>query len=172
MMSFGIESGQLPISNHGTIKTQNQKKWIAYRKMRDRLIEEGEEDSMVATFCPSTNDVLAIGGTHFYKFMGNIRYRDILESNLHHYDNASSVHEKIYITNKVLRTIEERGGRFLAKDNNGWWTPTDKEAARMKISNAFRDLRKSMRARENRKRMNSDTHKFSETRATKFTSCI
>ncbi len=157
-MSFGIPSGQVPIKNSGTIKLQNHKKWIAFREMKDGGIEEqglGGE-----TFCPSQNDVLAIGGTHFYKFSGNCRYRELLELNLKRYDNAESVQEKIQITNQILMAIEASGGRFLERDKKGWWAPANEQNARMKVSNAFRDLRKSRKAKENRKRLKSDTHKF------------
>lgn len=160
MMPYGIPSDQLPIKNSGTIKLQNVKKWIAFREMKDRIVEEESEDSVGATFCPSSQDVLAIGGMHFYKFPGNCAYRELLESNLESYDNADSVQEKIRITNDVLVNIEASGGRFLVRDKQGWWAPANEQTARLKVSNAFRDVRKSIRARENRKRLKSDTSKF------------
>jgi hypothetical protein len=160
MISYGIPCDQLPIKNSGTIKLQNVKKWIAFREMKDRIIETESEDSVSATFCPSSKDVLAIGGMHFYKFPGNCTYRELLESNLESYDNADSVQEKIRITNEVLVNIEASGGRFLVRDKQGWWAPANEHAARLKVSNAFRDVRKSIRARENRKRLKSDTSKF------------
>ena len=157
MLSFGIPSGQLPIKSSGTIKTQNVEKWMAFRQMKDGNTEyEGGH----LTFCPSTRDVLAIGGMHFYKFPGNCRYREMLESNLVSYDNAASVQEKIRITNEILFKIEASGGRFLVRDKQGWWAPANEQTARVKVSNAFRDVRKSLRARENRKQLKSDTRKF------------
>ena len=160
IMSFGIPSDQVPIKNSGTIKVQNHKKWIAFREMKDRGLEEEGEGFVGGTFCPSTNDVLAIGGMHFYKFAGNCRYRELLESNLKRYDNAENVQEKILITNQILMAIEASGGRFLERDKKGWWAPANEHTARMKVSNAFRDVRKSIKAKENRKRLKSDTHKF------------
>ena len=161
LMSYGIPSDQLPIKNSGIIKIQNQKKWIAFRKMKDRVIEDEGWYSVSGTFCPSTTDVIAIGGMHFYKFLGNCRYREMLEASLESYDNAASVQEKIRITNQILLNIEASGGRFLVRDKQGcWWAPANEQTARVKVSNAFRDVRKSIRARENRKRLKSDTHKF------------
>jgi len=161
LMSYGIPSDQLPIKNSGIIKIQNQKKWIAFRKMKDRVIEDEGWYSVSGTFCPSTTDVIAIGGMHFYKFLGNCRYREMLEASLESYDNANSVQEKIRITNQILLNIEASGGRFLVRDKQGcWWAPANEQTARVKVSNAFRDVRKSIRARENRKRLKSDTHKF------------
>jgi hypothetical protein len=84
----------------------------------------------------------------------------MLQSKLGDYDNAASVQEKIRITNDVLVDIEASGGRFLVRDKKGWWAPANEQSARIKVSNAFRDVRKSNRARENRKRIKSDTHKF------------
>lgn len=158
MMGYGIPADQLPIKNSGTIKTQNQKKWIAFRQMKDDAIEQDG----ISVFCPSTKDVLAIGGMHFYKFPGNVAYREMLESKLGDYDNAASVQEKIRITTNVLIDIKASGGRFLVKDKKGWWALANAETARIKVSNAFRDVRKSNRARENRKRIKSDTHKFAK----------
>jgi hypothetical protein len=169
MMSYGIPSDQLPIKNSGTIKIQNQKKWIAFRKMKDRIIEDEGWYSVSGTFCPSTKDVMAIGGMHFYKFPGNCRYREMLESNLESYDNADSVQEKIRITNEILLNIESSGGRFFVRDKQGWWAPANEQTARAKVSNAFRDVRKSIRARENRKRLKSDTHKFAAVGGSNFT---
>ena len=157
MLSYGIPSGQLPIKNSGTIKIHNQKKWLAFREMKDR---NTEIEGLYSTFCPSTRDVLAIGGMHFYKFPGNCRYRAMLESNLMSYDKAASVQEKIRITNEIIMKIEASGGRFLVKDKQGWWAPANEQTARVKVSNAFRDVRKAQRARENRKLLKSATHKF------------
>jgi len=171
IMSYGIPSDQLPIKNSGTIKIQNHKKWIAFRGMKDRIVEGEGKNSLSETFCPSTKDVLAIGGMHFYKFPGNCRYREMLESNLESYDNAASVQEKIRITNEVLLNIVASGGRFLVRDKQGWWSPANEQTARVKVSNAFRDVRKSIRARENRKRLKSDTHKFAAVGRTNYTCC-
>lgn len=168
-MSYGIPSDQLPIKNSGTIKNQNHKKWIAFREMKD--LDTGDQNGgsyRGGTFCPSTKDVLAIGGIHFYKFPGNCRYRELLESTLESYDNAENVQEKIGITNQVLQAIKSSGGRFLVRDKKGWWIPAEEQTARMKVSNAFRDVRKSIRARENRKRLKSDTHKFAAVATTRF----
>jgi hypothetical protein len=159
MMGYGIPGDQLPIKNSGTIKTQNQKKWIAFRQMKDVAVEQ-DGSPIKEIFCPSTKDVLAIGGMHFYKFPGNVACREMLQSKLGDYDNAASVQEKIRITNDVLVDIEASGGRFLVRDKKGWWAPANEQSARIKVSNAFRDVRKSNRARENRKRIKSDTHKF------------
>lgn len=171
MMSYGIPGDQLPIKNSGTIKIQNQKKWIAFREMKDRIGKGEGTYTVKETFCPSTKDVLAIGGMHFYKFPGNCRYREMLESNLHCYDNAASVQEKIRITNEVLVNIEASGGRFLVRDKQGWWAPANEETARVKVSNAFRDVRKSIRARENRKRIKSESQKFVAQREKNVTLC-
>ena len=167
-MSYGIPSDQLPIKNSGTIKIQNHKKWIAFREMKDDGMEKEGGNFVSGTFCPSTKDVLAIGGMHFYKFPGNCRYREMLESNLESYDNADNVQEKIRITNDVLMAIEASGGRFLVRDKKGWWAPANEQTARVKVSNAFRDVRKSIRARENRRRLKSDTHKFAAVGGTHY----
>ncbi len=167
-MSYGIPSDQLPIKNSGTIKLQNHKKWIAFREMKDIDMMEEHDGYTGGTFCPSTKDVLAIGGMHFYRFPGNCRYREMLELNLESYDNAENVQEKIRITNEVLQAIESSGGRFLVRDKKGWWVPANEHTARGKVSNAFRDVRKSIRARENRKRLKSDTHKFAAVEVSRF----
>ena len=150
-MSYGIPSDQLPIKSSGVIKIQNQKRWIAFRETKDQIDEDDGGGSFEGTFCPSSNDVLAIGGMHFYKFPGNCRYRELLESHLEEYDNANCVQDKIRITNEILSYIESSGGRFLVRDKQGWWIPANDETSRIKVSNAFRDVRKSLRAREKRK---------------------
>jgi hypothetical protein len=42
--------------------------------MKDVAVEQ-DGSPIKEIFCPSTKDVLAIGGMHFYKFPGNVAYR-------------------------------------------------------------------------------------------------
>ena len=157
-MGFGIP-GDLPIKNSGSIKTQTQKKWIAYRQMVERADAE-DGNSVTDIFCPSPQDVLVVGGMHFYKYPGNIVYRGMLESKIDDYVKAVTVEEKMRITTGILNNIVASGGRFLVRDKNGWWTAANEQSARTKVSNAFRDLHKSHKAHQNRKRIKCDTHKF------------
>merc|ERR1712232_1460265 len=126
---------------------------------KERAVAE-DGNSVTEIFCPSTKDVLVVGGMHFYKYPGNMAYREMLESKIEDYVKAVTVEEKMRITTGILDNIVALGGRFLVRDKKGWRTAANEQSARTKISNAFRDLHKAHKAHQNRKRIKCDTHKF------------
>ena len=80
---------------------------------------------------------------------GNIEFRKIIESRFEEHRDASVIERKTAITWEVLIEIQRRGGRFLVRGKDkGWWTVADQDAAREKVSVAFRDMRKSSASRE------------------------
>jgi hypothetical protein len=106
-------------------------------------------------YCPLLADVLAGRGSHVNHHPGNMAYRALLESKRDMYDNARTKEEKFHITLDVVMEVGAMGGRFLTQDpTNDWWVPIkDQEAVRLKVSVAFRDLRKISKAKSLRKKV-------------------
>ena len=104
------------------------------------------EDIIVA----SDKDVL-LGRGVSQKHPGNVRLRQIIEDhfNLH---AASSVMDKTMIAWKIVRMIQDGGGRFLDRDKDdvGRWKVISDESARYKVSYGFRSHTKLISRRKRR----------------------
>lgn len=155
LQGYGIPGDQLPIKSSELIKTQNHSTWVDYCVAKEAAFLN--QQPFLGVYCPLPADVIAGRGPHASNHPGNIAYRELLESKLETYDAASGTEEKIYITLDVVLEIWAMGGRFLTKDPHGdWLVPiTDEETARMKVSVAFRDVRKTIKANSNRKKVKS-----------------
>jgi hypothetical protein len=153
-MGYGIPGDQLPIKCSEAIKTQNHLKWLHYCMVKDESLNGGA-GPFLGVYCPLLADVLAGRGPQMNHHPGNLAYRALLESKLDMYDNAGTQDEKFHITLDVVMEVGAMGGRFLTRDpTNDWWVPiTDQDAARLKVSVAFRDLRKISKARSLRKKV-------------------
>lgn len=172
LLGYGIPGDQLPIKSSEIAKTQNHLKWITYCTFKDNDVlmgprggpnqQQGQQqqqppsprEPFSAIYCPQPSDVLAGRGPLINHHPGNITYRTILESKLDRYDQAKTTDQKFHVTLEVVMEIGALGGRFLTRHpNNDWWVPiVDQEVARLKVSVAFRDLRKINKAKENRKK--------------------
>jgi hypothetical protein len=89
---------------------------------------------------PTDNDVLFGRGKSFQNHPGNIWCRQLVESNLSRYENASK-REKTTLASQILQMIQGKSGRFLKYDNGGWLV-VEASAARDKISHMFRSRRR------------------------------
>lgn len=89
----------------------------------------------------SPYDVLCGRGRRCYFHAGNVRFRDIVQSNLAKYSATSSKMEKGYIISLVYEEICEQAGTggFIKKDEQGRWYDVGEFLAREKVSQAFRD---------------------------------
>ena len=164
LLAYGIPSEFAPITNTGNIKTQNHNKWIAYREAKENALRRGIPFDGIDF--PSVTDVLAGKGPHVLGHPGNIAFRRIIEARFEEHRDAAVIERKTAITWEVLLEIQRRGGRFLVKGKDkGWWTVADEDAAREKVSVAFRDMLKSTANREkllSRKRMDDARSSISE----------
>jgi hypothetical protein len=70
----------------------------------------------------------------------NVRFRFLIEQNLERYENHKK-HEKTIVALEILRSIQQRGGRFLTATDEGW-IECDEITAREKVSSCFRSFRK------------------------------
>jgi hypothetical protein len=69
--------------------------------------------------------------------------RQAVERRMHRFSNTDNKEEKAAIIWEVIQETYQSGGRFLKEDpaKNGWWEEVDQEAAKIKVSTHFRDLK-------------------------------
>ena len=92
--------------------------------------------------CPYVHDIFFRRGTNPH---GNMLLREVLELKYDLYRSRKSQEEKTEISWWVVEEIQRRNGRFLVEGPQGFWVElTNKEIAREKVANAFRDLRKTL----------------------------
>ena len=95
--------------------------------------------------CPLGTDV-CIGnagnsGLFFRKTRGYVLYRELLKANFNDYQEADMT-GKTRVTWKVLKELQEAGGRILIRDRRGWWTIGSIDKSRERIAHSFREIRK------------------------------
>jgi hypothetical protein len=91
---------------------------------------------------PASSDVLFGRGKMVKDHPGNIYLRRLAEERMSRYERASKW-EKTVIASEIIAIIQERHGRFL-KMEHGSWGQVDGEAAREKVSHAFRSRRRTI----------------------------
>lgn len=91
-------------------------------------------------------DILLGKGTKFKNHVGSIAFKALVEANVATYDapGAESC-DKTFLTVEVLERILGDGGRFLKHRDGDVWAVFDKETAREKVRDAFRDSVKGTR---------------------------
>lgn len=142
--SFGMNAEFLPFTTGGELKIKNHNKWIKLRKAKEDAFKRGTPFHGIE--CPKVQDIFFRRGTNPH---GNMLLREVLESKYSLYQSRQTQEEKTEISWSVVEEIERRNGRFLIEDSHGFWIElTDKDSAREKIANAFRDLRKVNLSRE------------------------
>lgn len=94
---------------------------------------------------PADDDVLCGRGGLTNTHTGNVRFRTIVNDNQHRYLSARRA-DKEKIAAEVVKTVRERGGRFLGKNDAGCWEDVGDKKAVAKTCQALReglDVRKN-----------------------------
>ena len=95
-----------------------------------------------------TEDVLLGRGR---KHPGNDKFRHLVSVNYDEYE-AAIKQEQTKIAKEVVKTIIERGGRFLTKNvTESTWIEIDFLKARLKVAHTFRSVRKQRKRAEAKK---------------------
>ncbi|KAG7337329.1 hypothetical protein IV203_014103 [Nitzschia inconspicua] len=97
------------------------------------------DDPINKTYFPLTDlDVIFGRGGRSYTHPGNQSFRRLILAYQDYYQDLKDAKEKTDFSSDFVAMIHEQGGRFLKKDDHGWYEVTF-EAARYKVSQAFRD---------------------------------
>ena len=129
LQSYGIPIKLIPISNTGTIKLDNWKKWIKFKKYTEqqemtlstKTSMKTPMDSIVE--CPGSNDVVFRMGKSMDYHPGNVKFQNMIESQLQHHSNPFTTRtQKEAIEIEVIQNVKKEGGRFLQwESDKGWW---------------------------------------------------
>jgi hypothetical protein len=160
LMCYGIPVQELPISFTGTTKTKNLNQWIQTRVAIDEVREHGFDTSSLVVH-PGTCDVLFSKGGNA-RHHGNLEFHQSMESRIDAYNATSSRKEKRKIRNEIIASVRARQGRFLEMAPNGcWWVEIlDPDVIHSKVTSAINDQTRTMRARQNRQKTQSESRKF------------
>ncbi|KAG7348805.1 hypothetical protein IV203_011402 [Nitzschia inconspicua] len=98
------------------------------------------DDPINKTYLPLTDsDVIFGRGGRSITHLGNINFRRLILAHQDYYQDLKDAKEKTDFSSDFVAMIRhEQGGRFLKKDDHGWYKVTF-EAARYKVSQALRD---------------------------------
>jgi hypothetical protein len=94
-------------------------------------------------YVPMSRDVLFGKGTPIQNHVGNKKLRALIEDCQKRYEKAQK-REKTILAQAIVDTVIESSGMFLKPDGD-MWLSVDNDAARTKVSAAFRTLRMDQR---------------------------
>jgi hypothetical protein len=160
LMSYGIPIQELPVSFTGTTKTKNLNQWIQTRLAIDEARHHGYDTSALILH-PGSYDVLFSKGGNA-RHQGNMDFHQVMESRIDIYNATTNRKEKRWIREEIIAAVQLRKGRFFEMSPNGcWWVEIlDKDVIHSKVTSAINDHTRTMRARRNRQKTQSDTQKF------------
>ena len=118
------------------IKKRNWNQWISKYMARDKeLAKNGGVFSGIDL--PTRNDVLWGKGRPIQHHPGNVQLRELVEDYLDEYQATHPSVDKMEIVHKVCSMIKARSGRFLQKDDDGWWRESRYVDAVAKVRKLF-----------------------------------
>lgn len=135
MLTFGVPTKSFPVTYDGELKNTNHLKWLARRRIKEAALKHYSYFDGIDT--PSRRDVLQGRGKSLQKHSGNVLMRNMVSKYFVDYKQALKSHKGEYVLN-VVRDVHQIGGRFLRREDNGWWVEMSDEAARDKVSMTFR----------------------------------
>ena len=136
-MTFGIPSESMPVTYEGVLKTYNHVKWIERRRAKDGVLKATGEFHGVDM--PGWEDVLFGRGRNFSDHPGSVKLRNIVNHYLEDYQRGNKA-TKEAIGLRIRNTIRDDGGRFLKRNDDGFWVEVPEEAILSKIGMSFRTI--------------------------------
>ena len=152
LVSFGIPRDALPVTQDGTMSTDQHLVWLERREQieakraaqaydEEKPSSAGEEEARKLGFGILPTDILFGRGKTIIDHPGNVRFRQFIDYYMRKYEE-STISEKTCLTEIVVRTLQGNGVRFLKKDSKySDWVEVDHDTARNKVSHAFRNRR-------------------------------
>jgi hypothetical protein len=111
------------------------------RLVRQRRQERLSQPRRTMIYVPMSCDILFGKGTRIQNHVGNKKFRVLIADCQKRYEKAKRG-EKILLAQAIVNTVIESSGMFLKPDGDVW-LPVENDAARTKVSVAFRTLRRS-----------------------------
>ncbi|CAJ1967434.1 unnamed protein product [Cylindrotheca closterium] len=140
LSSYGIPSHLLPATFADSPTISHHLEW--YRQLEERT-------KKLSTMPPSPSALPAPGTYcekdvlfgHKRNHTGNALMRKLVELQQEAYDLAPKA-RKVKLAMKIVEQIQQSGGRFLRRDDEGDWVEVSSDKARDKVAHTFRNLRR------------------------------
>ena len=138
LLGYGIPVDVFPSNDGVAIKKSNLNRWIAKYIARDKeLSKNGGTFSGVDL--PTRNDVLTGKGKPIQHHPGNILLRTLVKTHLEEF-KATKLRSKMAV-DSIISVIKAGRGRFLRKDDEGWWRELSNMEAIDKVTKTFLTVR-------------------------------
>jgi hypothetical protein len=141
LMTFGIPTESLPMTNNNDFPLENHGEWSAERRQAEREAKDAKRE-ITTILAPCSNDVVFGRDKFALHHPGNTHYLRSIDKRREEHENAESKSAKTQIANAIVSAIKERGGRFLKRAATGW-AEVDDATARYKVASAIRGMRKA-----------------------------
>jgi hypothetical protein len=141
LIGYGIPKDAFPSMDGASMETTNLNRWIAKYIARDKeLAKNGGRFSGIDL--PARNNVMAGAGKPIQQHSGNINLRVQVEDFLDGYVAASQLQDQVDVVYRAYLMIQSRSGRFLQKDDDGWWPEIPRLDAIDKVRLTFHRTRR------------------------------
>ena len=141
-MTYGIPTQFLPITIDGELNLDYHARFIEEQRVAEGAKNVASDSSVI--LAPNAQDVLMGRSKAALIHPGNLRYHELVRSNMDRYDAAGDKrHERTAICHEIVLAIKDKGGRFLKQETSGW-VCIDDSTAKEKVSTAFRNRRKKI----------------------------
>lgn len=142
LASFGIPVFDLAISIDEETNIKMNDDYITDQQRKDSTMEEiwfdsREADRTRVALYPSNKDVLLGRGKPYQEYVGNLYLASLVDQRREQYHHVADRFEKTCIAMGIVKTIEQSGGHFLQRTEEGW-VPVPVFVAREKVSHCFR----------------------------------
>ena len=136
LLGYGIPVDLIPTNDGVAIKKSNLSRWITKNVARDKELSNGGTFS--GTDLPTRHDVLMGKGKPFQHHPGNAHLRILVDAMQDQYSAARQSRDKVNVVYRVCSMIKARSGRFLERDDDGWWRESNDIDAVDKVTTLFR----------------------------------
>jgi len=154
LMTFGIPAENMPVSFSGDRRLEAHQDFC--KRIRSFSTLSGDPEKFIVL--PSTYDVLLGRGKPIQKHPGNLRYHQVVGSYQGAYEEMHKL-AKTDLSKTIVEQFKDAGHRFLKQEEYGW-VEVDDEAARNKVSHAFRNHRIAARVQERKPIESENRRKF------------
>jgi hypothetical protein len=118
----------------------------ATRLLKKKIVVNGRIASVLDGFTPGKYDVLCNRSRRAFQHVGNRRFRVIVENHAAAFANLRMKAERSLMIQSILRIIENAGGRFVEKNDEGKWGEVGLTKRKEKIGHALRAAIAAMKA--------------------------
>jgi len=139
LMAFGLNQSVFPIDTVGNLRKDRYREIVDMRRTLEAEIEEQRRNSSAIEY-PTSKDVLSGRGKAFSNFAGNVVMTAFVDQCKSNFLEADSSGKKNAISASIVKTIKEKGGRFLkkCKDPMDGWVEISDGLAKEKVNYTFR----------------------------------